>query len=368
VTVGTRKRISVVVALAIVGAAWAAFAQRSGGPPGAGGPPGGMPPMPVEVAPVRVGAVTDEIATVGSLQANESVVVRAEIAQRISAIEFTEGRTVKAGAVLVRLDATELAAQVAQSEASTGLARANFERAKPLQDEKLISPQAFDELGTKLKEAEANLAVARERLSKAIIRAPFGGRLGLRQVSPGDYVQPGQAMVNLEDVSSVKVDFRVPGVHVSRVNVGQAVSVRVDAFPDRTFTGKIEAIDPRLDEATRTVVVRARIPSPRGELLPGMFARVAVVVAERPNALLIPEQAVVPMGNDAFVFRVVDGKAAMVKIVIGQRRAGEAEVVSGLAPQDVVVIGGQMKIRDGAPVTVINQQGAPAGAPPPAKG
>jgi membrane fusion protein (multidrug efflux system) len=219
-----------------------------------------------------------------------------------------------------------------------------------------------------LKEADANLAVARERLSKTIIRAPFSGKLGLRQVSPGDYVQPGQALVNLEDISSVKVDFRVPGVNVNRIRAGQVVTVRVDAFPDRTFTGKIEAIDPRLDEATRTALVRARIPSPRSELLPGMFVRVAVVVAERPNALLIPEQAVVPMGNDAFVFRVVDGKAAMVKIAIGQRRAGEAEVVSGLAPHDVVVIGGQMKIRDGAPVTVINQGDAPAGVQPPAKG
>jgi membrane fusion protein (multidrug efflux system) len=327
-----------------------------------------MPPMPVEVAPVRVGAVTDEISTVGSLQANESVVIRAEIAQRIAAIEFTEGRTVKGGDVLVRLDATELAAQVAQNEAAAELARANLERAKPLQDEKLISPQAFDELSAKLKEAEAGLAVARERLSKATIRAPFGGKLGLRQVSPGDYVQPGQALVNLEDVSSVKVDFRVPGVDVSRVSVRQTVAVRVDAFPGRTFAGKIEAIDPRLDEATRTVLVRARIPSPRGELFPGMFARVSVVVAERPNALLIPEQAVVPVGNDAFVFRVVDGKAAMVKVAVGQRRAGEAEVVSGLSPQDVVVIGGQMKIRDGAPVTVVNPPGPSSGAPQPANG
>jgi membrane fusion protein (multidrug efflux system) len=324
-----------------------------------------MPAMPVEAAPVRLGAVTDEITTVGSLQANESVVIRAEIAQRIAAIEFTEGRTVKAGDVLVRLEAAELAAQVVQAEATVDLARANVDRAKPLQAEKLLSPQAFDELNTKLKEAEAGLAIARDRLSKATIQAPFGGRLGLRQVSPGGYVQPGQALVNLEDVSSVKVDFRVPGVDVTRVRVGQAVSVRADAFPGRTFAGRIEAIDPRLDDATRSVLVRARVPSPRGELLPGMFARVAVIVAERPNALLILEQAVVPVGNDAFVYRVVDGRAAMVKIVIGQRRAGEAEVVSGLNPEDVVVIGGQMKIRDGAPVTVINQGSA---GPPPAQG
>jgi membrane fusion protein (multidrug efflux system) len=189
-------------------------------------------------------------------------------------------------------------------------------------------------------------------------------------VSPGDYVQPGQTLVNLEDVSSVKVDFRVPEARVGRLSVGQSVAVRVDAIPSRTFSGTIAAMDPRLDESTRTALVRARVPNPRGELLPGMFARVAVVIGERPNAILIPEQAVVPIGNDAFVYRVVDGKAAMVKVVIGQRGAGEAEILSGLNPDDLVVIGGQMKLRDGAAVNVINQgqgrpQGPAGGAPPP---
>jgi membrane fusion protein (multidrug efflux system) len=324
--------------------------------------------MPVEAARVRVGPVADEIATVGSLQANESVMVRAEIAGRIVGIDFTEGRAVKTGDPLVRLDAAELAAQAAQSEAAVELALANLDRATSIRAEHLISPQAFDELSAKSKETEAALAVARERLNKTTIRAPFGGRLGLRQVSPGDYVQPGQALVNLEDVSAVKVDFRVPEVRVGKVAVGQSLSVRVDAIPDRAFTGTVTAIDPRLDQTTRTALVRARVPNPRGALLPGMFARVAVVIGERPNALLIPEQAVVPIGNDAFVFRVVDGKAERVKVVIGRRGAGEAEIVSGLNPDDLVVTGGQMKIRDGASVAVINQGAPPgpgAGAPPP---
>jgi membrane fusion protein (multidrug efflux system) len=325
--------------------------------------------MPVEAARVRVGPVADEIGTVGSLQANESVMVRAEIAGRIVGIDFTEGRAVKARDVLVRLDAAELAAQAAQSEATLELARANLDRAKSIQAEQLISPQAYDELSAKFKETEAALSVARERLNKATIRAPFGGRLGLRQVSPGDYVQPGQALVNLEDVSVVKVDFRVPEARIGNVAVGQSLAVHVDAIADRAFLGTIVAIDPRLDETTRTALVRARVPNPRGELLPGMFARVAVVIGERPNAILVPEQAVVPIGNDTFVYRVVDGKAAMVKVVIGRRGAGEAEIVSGLTADDLVVTGGQMKIRDGAAVMVINQgqgppQGPGSGAPP----
>ncbi|MFZ5861718.1 MAG: efflux RND transporter periplasmic adaptor subunit [Nitrospirota bacterium] len=366
----TRTRFAVAAAIVLAGSAWAVYAQRPGGAPGAGGPPGGMPPMPVEAARVRVGPVAQEIGAVGSLLANESVIIRAEIAGRIVGIEFTEGRSVKTGDVLVRLDAAELAAQAVQHEAALELARANVERAEPMRAEKLLSPQAFDELSSKLKDAEAGLAGARERLNKATIRAPFGGKLGLRQVSPGDYVQPGQAVVNLEDVSTVKVDFRVPEARVNQVAVGQSVALRVDAIPGRAFSGAIAAMDPRLDEATRTALVRARIPNPRGELLPGMFARVAVIVGERASALLVPEQAVVPVGDEAFVFRVLDGKAARVKVVIGRRAAGEAEIVSGLGPEDLVVVGGQTKIRDGAAVTVINQdQGSPqessGGAAPP---
>jgi membrane fusion protein (multidrug efflux system) len=318
--------------------------------------------MPVEAAPVRVGALTDEVATVGSLQANESVVIRSEIAGRVTAIHFAEGRQVRTGESLFSIDPPEYAAQVAQIAATVDLNRSNLERAQPLRADNLISPQAFDQLVSKLKESEASLALAQERLNKTTIAAPFGGRVGLRQVSPGAYVQPGQALVNVEDVSTVKLDFRVPEARMARVTIRRPVTIHVDAFPGRAFTGTIEAIDPRVDETTRTVLVRARVPNPNGELLPGMFARVAVVVAERPNAILIPEQAVVPVGSDAFVFRVVEGKAAMVKIVIGQRKDGEAEVVSGLSPGDVVVTGGQTKIRDGAPVTVINQ--GPGGGPP----
>jgi membrane fusion protein (multidrug efflux system) len=348
----------------VVAAAWAATASRKdgvapGGPAAPAGPPRGMP---VEAAPVRVGALTDEVATVGSLQANESVVIRSEIAGRVTAIHFAEGRQVRTGESLFSIDPPEYAAQVAQIAATVDLNRSNLERAQPLRADNLISPQAFDQLVSKLKESEASLALAQERLNKTTIAAPFGGRVGLRQVSPGAYVQPGQALVNVEDVSTVKLDFRVPEARMARVTIRRPVTIHVDAFPGRAFTGTIEAIDPRVDETTRTVLVRARVPNPNGELLPGMFARVAVVVAERPNAILIPEQAVVPVGSDAFVFRVVEGKAAMVKIVIGQRKDGEAEVVSGLSPGDVVVTGGQTKIRDGAPVTVINQ--GPGGGPP----
>ena len=317
--------------------------------------------MPVEAAPVKIGPVVQEVAAVGTLQANESVVIRSEITGRISAIEFSEGRAVDEGSVLIRIDPTEYQAQVEQIKAGVELNQMNYGRAEQLNKEKLVSPQAYDEVVTKLKESKANLALAQARLDKTTIRAPFSGRLGLRQVSPGDYVQPGQAIVNLEDIDSIKVDFRVPETYLAKVRTDLPVNVRVDARPERLFAGRIYAIDPRIDDASRTILLRARIPNPGGELRPGMFARVNLVLGERLNALLIPEQAVVPMGDAKFVYRIVDGRAVLAPVKIGQRLEGRVEIVEGLKADDVVVTGGQMKIMDGAPVMVINN---PAAAKP----
>ncbi len=321
---------------------------------------GGPPAMPVEALPVHLDTVVESASAVGTLDANESVVFRSEIAGRIGAIHFVEGQFIQKAEILLELDSTEYQAQVAQIKATVELNRMNFERAKQLYQEKLISQQAYDEIETKLKESESSLALAKARLDKTTIRAPFGGRLGLRQVSLGDYVQPGQTIVNLEDLSSLKVDFRIPEIYSGRVKAGQQVDVQVDAFPDGVFTGKIYAIDPRIEEVTRTILTRARILNPEGQLRPGMFSRVSIVLGERPNAILIPEQAVVPMGQDNFVFRVVDGKAALTKIKIGLRRVGEVEILEGLTPKDTVVTAGQMKIRDGAPIMILD----PAGAKP----
>jgi membrane fusion protein (multidrug efflux system) len=322
--------------------------------------PSGMgrpPAMPVEAERVHIGTVTQEITAVGSLQANESVTIRSEISGRIDTIGFAEGRRIVKGSVLIRIDPAEYLAQLQQIAAMVELNRLNFERAKQLHAEKVISQQTYDEGAAKLKESQANLSLAQARLDKTTIEAPFSGRLGLRQVSPGDYVQPGQAIVNLEDIDSLKVDFRIPEIYLSRVKTGQTINVRVDAFPNETFTGKIYAIDSRIDEITRTILLRARIPNENSELRPGMFARVTLVFGERTNAVLIPEQALVPVGEDKFVFRIVEGKASLTKVKIGERHGGEVEIVDGLGVDDTVVTSGQMKIRDGAPVMILDPAG-----------
>ena len=332
--------------------AWGVSRYEKG--PGAISPAaGGGMAMPVEAAPVTVGSVPLEIDTVGSLQANESVLIRSEIAGRVAAIHLSEGQNISKEALLVSVDASEYQAQFNQITAVDELNRLNFDRARQLFQEQLISQQAYDEIAAKLQESQASLSLARVRLDKTAIRAPFSGRLGLRQISPGDYLQPGQAIVNLEDISAMKVDFRVPEIYSGRIKVGQTLSAAVDAFPDKRFSGRVDAVDPRMDEATRTILVRGRVPNPGGELRPGMFARVTLELGERRNAPLAPEEALVPMGQEKFVFRVVDGKASLTPVEIGRRLEGKVEIVKGLSADDVVITGGQMKIFDGAPVMVV---------------
>jgi membrane fusion protein (multidrug efflux system) len=318
------------------------------------GPQAGPPrAVPVEVAPVRTGTVNVNISAVGSLLANESVVIRPEIAGRITDVHFSEGQQVAKDAELITLDATELRAQAAESASTVKLNKLSFDRAKDLSDKKLMSRQEYDQAQANLSEAQARQNLNEARLSKTVLRAPFDGVLGLRKVSPGDYVQPGEDIVNLDDVASLKLDFRVPEIYLSQIKPDQTVEVRVDAFPNAAFTGNVYAIEPGIDEVTRSILLRARIPNEDGKLRPGMFARVTLTLAERPNALLVPEQALVPMGNDRFVYRVVDGKAVQQKVTIGERRAGEVEIREGVNDGDIVVTDGQMKLRDGAPVTVM---------------
>lgn len=327
-----------------------------GQPPGPSGPPA----MPVEAVAAKTGTISTDITAVGSLRASESVVIRPEITGRIAAIHFDEGQAIQQGAELITLDPDEYRAQLAESMAAVRLDRLNFERSRELLKKKLISQQQYDEAVAKLAASQAKQNLDQARLSKTELRAPFSGILGLRQVSPGDYVQPGQNIVNLEAIDPLKADFRVPETYAAHVHAGSKVQFSVDAFPDRTFEGTVYAISPRIDETTRTLLLRARVPNPKGELRPGMFARVRLELERRDNAVLVPEEALVPMGDDLFVYRIVDGKAVMTKVAIGQRRDAMVEITHGVRAGELVVTAGQMKIGDGAPVMLV---GAPGGPP-----
>jgi membrane fusion protein, multidrug efflux system len=325
---------------------------------GAPGVQQGAPPvfaMPVEVAPVIVGPVTDSVSAVGNLEANESVMIRPEILGRVIRVNFQEGQPIEKGKILIELESGELTAQLAQAEASVEIARLNYDRMKRLIANDNVSKQELDQTATNLKSAEANYTLFQERLSKTKIRSPFSGYLGTRRVSPGDYVQPGRDIVNLEDLTTLKMNFMVPEMVFSRLAGGQQVEVRVDAFPGQLFRGTVYSIDPRVEELSRTVRVRANIPNPDVKLRPGMFANVSLVLGHVDNALLIPEEAVVPQQDKTFVFRVEDKTARLTEVKLGARERGMVQALNGVQAQDVVVRAGHQKIRDGMPVMAIGE-------------
>lgn len=311
----------------------------------------------VEAEKVSVGSIDRQIEAVGTLASNESVILSPEITGRITEILFEEGQEVKAGTPLIRLDDAIARAELAQIEASMILSKTNYDRAETLLKEKSGTARARDEALSKLRADQAGVALAKAKLEKNTLSAPFDATIGLRNVSIGDYVNPGQQLVNLEDIKMLKVDFRMPEIYLDALKTGQKIEVKIDAFAGKVFTGEVYAIDPRVDVNGRTVVLRARLPNEGGVLRPGLFARVNLLVSRNENALLIPEQALIPQGADRFVYRIVDGKAVMTKVKTGQRRAGQVEILEGLNAQDVVVTAGQMKLRPDMAVNAIPTAG-----------
>jgi len=302
----------------------------------------------VEAARVTIDTVVEDIRAVGTLRPNEAVTVAPEIAGRIERIAFREGQTVKAGNVLVELDASVLRAERAKARSDLTLARANHERAMTLADQGMGTMRARDEALGAFQAAEANFALAEARLHKATIRAPLSGVVGLRTVSVGAYVAPGERIVELADIDPIKLDFRVPELALTNVRRGQRVRITVDALPNEVFEGDIYAIDPIVDVSGRAIRLRARIPNPKGELSPGLFARVVLVVERRENALLVPESAIFAKGDKQLVYRVVDGRAVQTVVMLGKRRPGQVEILSGLGRDALVVTAGHQQIREGA--------------------
>lgn len=306
----------------------------------------------VEAVKVESLSLPQTITAVGSLRSDESVTLRPEVAGRISKIAFQEGQRVAKGILLVQLDPAVPEAETQQARANLTLARTKYDRAVDLAKSNFISSQAKDEADNNLKIAEASLQLAQAKLAKTDLRAPFSGIIGLRSVSVGDYVKEGADLVNLESIDPLKVDFRVPEIYMRQVQVGQALQIQLDALPGKTFEGKVLAVNPLIDAAGRSVVIRAVVRNPDTSLRPGMFARVRLITRDAKDALVLPEQALVPQGDQQFVYRIVDGKAVRTKVEVGQRRDAKVEVLSGIAKDDVVVTAGQLKLRDGAAVTV----------------
>lgn len=369
-----------VVGIAVLGAAAWLWQQRGGtlaghaavGPAassaGAGAGQGSVAATPVEVGLVQALRVTDDVQAVGSLRSHRGVMLRPETAGRIVHIGFADGQRVRSGQLLVQLDDTLQRAQLQQAEAQATIARTNLQRSRELVAQGFVSQSAVDQNEAALQVAQAQVALARAQLARMKVLAPFDATAGIRHVNLGDYLKDGADIVNLEDLSAMLVDFRLPERWVARVRVGQAVDIAIDALPGRSFKGRVTALDALVDADGRSLLVRAQVDNTGAVLRPGMFARPRIVFSVRPDALMVPEEALLPQGSRQYVFRVEpDGKggeqARRIEAHLGLRQPGKVELLQGVRPGDRVVVAGHDRLRgDLVPVRVVELK--PSGGAP----
>jgi len=342
-----------ILALAAGGGVWY-LAARDGSAtsaPGAAAGGFGAQEVPVvTVEPVRLETLSETIEALGTALANESVTLAAKVTDTVSAVEFEDGDYVEAGAILVQLTNREEEAQLAEAQANLEDALTQLRRVEELAERGLAPRSDLDIARNRAAAEQARLDGIIARLSDRLIRAPFSGVLGFRQVSPGTLVQPNTPITTLDDISTIKLDFTVPETALGAIQPGSTVVARSASYPEREFKGVVRTIDSRVDPVTRAVVVRAHIPNEDRALRPGMLLTVSVTTQER-TALVVPEGAVFQIQDRAYVFRV-DGEriARQRQIHIGSRRFGIVEVAAGLEEGDLVVSEGIVKLRDGSRV------------------
>jgi len=326
-----------------------------------GGGPGGMgfkpPPMPVETALVAQGRVADRFEAVGSIDASEAITVVSEIDGTVVSLPFTEGSAIGTGGLIAQLDDAQLRAEVARTEALREQSQTTFDRVKVVVEQGAGAPQDRDDAAAALKVAEANLALAKSRLSKTRIVAPFSGVLGARRVSKGAFIRSGQAITDLAKLDELRVSFSAPERYLGQLKKGAEVEISTTAYSDYALKGRIDVVDPVLDPSTRSARIIARVRNPGGKFRPGMSANVSAVLSQRPNALTIPSEAIFAEGDQSFAYVVKkDSTVTRSALTLGTRLPDAVEVVKGLEPGMTVVRTGHQKLFEGAKVIPVGNR------------
>jgi len=332
--------------------------SAGGGPGGAGGFA-----MPVEVAAAIRDTVVDAIAATGQIEAVQSIELRPEVQGRITDILVREGQDVAAGTALFKVDDAELKAQVAQAEAERQMARQALERTKQLIAQNASSTSDLEQAQAKSQGADANYDLLKTRLDRTVVRAPFAGVVGRRLVSIGTFVSNQTPLTSLQSVHPQHASFQVPERYADQLRRGQLVSFQVAALPGRNFSGEVVFVDPVVELPGRTILIKARVPNPEHQLQAGMFIEARLATNIRPNAIVVPEDAILPLQGSTFVWMVKDGKADRRQVTLGVRTAGWAEILGGgIEAGDQVVVGGAERLFPNAPVmpqVVERHRGAP---------
>lgn len=318
------------------------------------------PPTPVIAAEAKITQLYDRVEALGTLRANETVEITASVTDTITAIHFADGQSVEAGDILAEMTSTEEHAQLEEELSRREEAQKRYERVVTLVARGAVSQAQLDERERELETAQARLRAIESRLQDRLIKAPFGGVVGLRNISLGALVEPGDMITTLDDIRVMKLDFNVPSVYLATLKRDTPVVAVSPAFPGRRFTGTVSSIDSRVDPVTRSIVVRALLDNSDGLLKPGLLMSVELLKNER-QALMIPEEALIPRGEVNTVLLVNEAQTPAVSeqrtVVIGSRRVGEVEVLEGLEPGDKVVTHGTIKVRPGQEISVQSLEG-----------
>lgn len=327
----------------------------------AGGPPPGPPPVAVETAAAFVDTVEDAILATGQIEALQQIELRPEVEGRVIELLFQEGQRVAAGTPLVRIDGAELVAQVERARADRDLAGQALARTRELLASGATSPAELDRAEATARSAAASLALLEVRLERTTVRAPFGGLVGQRLVSLGDYVNSQSRLLTLQTVSPARVVFSVPERYAGELKAGQSVTFRVAALTGREYTARVDFVDPVVTLPSRTITVKAIAANAEGQLQPGMFLEARLATARRSNATVVPEEAISPTASSVYLWVIVDGRATRREVELGVRAPGFVEVRRGVLPGERVVVGGVDKLIEGAAVTVTEVTRVPRG-------
>jgi membrane fusion protein, multidrug efflux system len=308
------------------------------------------PPVAVVTVEAVARGLVDEVEALGTTRAREAVEITSRVSSIITAISFREGQFVEADELLVVLDNSQERAAMAEAEAEAIDSRAQYRRARELLESRTVSESQVQQLEAQMNANEARLRAAQARLEQTLVRAPFAGKVGLREVSLGSLVNPGTVITTLDDISSVRLDFTVPESFLGVLEPGLRISARSVAFADREFQGKVNTINTRVDPVTRAITVRADLPNEDGLLRPGMFLTVRLAGQTR-ERVMIPEAALVPEGDRQNVYLVRDGRSWRTEVTVGRRVRGEVEIIDGVQAGDRIVVEGTQKVANGGRVT-----------------
>jgi membrane fusion protein (multidrug efflux system) len=318
-----------------------------GGAAGKGGAPG----LTVEGIVVKTASFDNNLEISGSIEANESVVLRSEVSGLVTGIYFKEGSNVSKGSLLIKVNDKDIQAQLREALTKQNLAATSENRAKQLLQKGAISQEEYDTSLADLQSLKAQSQLIRAQLAKTSIIAPFSGKVGLRSISVGEYLTPSTAIANLLSINPVKISFSVPEKYVGQITLNSEIKFTTDAS-SKTYNGKVFAIEPGINQQTRTLQIKALAPNASGELLPGSFAKVKLALKTLDNAILIPTEAVIPVLKGKIVYISKDGKATQVKVEAGTRTAESIVITSGLNVGDTVLTTGAMSLKPDAPVNV----------------